>query len=154
MLKSLEKSLKNFNTPYLDLYLIHFPVAYSEGTEILPKDDSGNMILSDVDYLQTWTEMEKAVEHGFVKSIGVSNFNKRQLERLLNHCRIKPVTNQVECHPYLTNIALSDFCYANDILITAYSPLGAPASPFAQKSDPILLNDPTVSFCFLEHKKP
>ncbi|KAM9991522.1 hypothetical protein ACTFIZ_004926 [Dictyostelium cf. discoideum] len=68
--------------------------------------------------------MEKLVELGLVKSIGVSNFNVQNLIDLLTFAKIKPVVNQVEIHPYLTQLKLQEFCDKHDILLTAYSPLG------------------------------
>lgn len=69
--------------------------------------------------------MEKCVQLGLAKSIGISNFNSQQVERILQHATIKPVTNQVECHPYFNQKKLNDFCRQRDIIITAYSPLGS-----------------------------
>jgi len=61
----------------------------------IPKDDKGNVILKNVDYLDTWKAMEMCVNKGLVRSIGVSNFNSQQMKRLISQCTIKPVTNQV-----------------------------------------------------------
>jgi len=61
----------------------------------MPKDENDKFILSDVDYVQTWKAMEECVELGLTKSIGVSNFNSEQIERLLKVATVKPVTNQV-----------------------------------------------------------
>lgn len=68
----------------------------------------------------------------------------RQIERVLTVARIKPVMNQVECHPYLTQKKLIAFCRSKDIHITAYSPLGSPDRPWAQKGDAQLLEDPKL----------
>lgn len=65
-----------------------------EGGDLFPEKD-GKVLYSDVDYVDTWKEMEKLVEQGLTKSIGVSNFNSQQLERILAIASIKPVTNQV-----------------------------------------------------------
>lgn len=92
---AIDRTLKDLNTPYLDLYLIHWPMAYQPGGDPFPKDDKGDIIYSYVDFVDTWKEMEKAVDEGLIKSIGVSNFNKRQLEKLVANSRIKPVVNQV-----------------------------------------------------------
>jgi len=61
----------------------------------MPKDENDKFILSDVDYVETWKAMEECVELGLTKSIGVSNFNSEQIERLLKVATVKPVTNQV-----------------------------------------------------------
>lgn len=70
--------------------------------------------------------MEDLVSAGLTKSIGVSNFNKSQIERILKICKIKPVVNQVEVHLYWLNTKLIDFCHSKDIVVEAYSPFGSP----------------------------
>lgn len=138
---AIKKTLSNLNLAYVDLYLIHWPMAYKEGDSLFPKNADDTPALSDVDYIDTWKAMEDLVTKGYVKNIGVSNFNSEQLDRLLKNCTIKPVTNQIECHPYLTQRKLSDFCKERDILVTAYSPLGSPDRPWAKPDDPKLLED-------------
>lgn len=128
-------------------------MAYKEGDVLFPADADGKIIFSDVDWLDTWREMEKAVDDGLVKSIGVSNFNKRQLERLLANCKIPPVANQVECHPYLLQKKLSSFCKEKNIVITAYSPLGSPSRPWVQPGDPILLDEPKIKALAEKYKR-
>lgn len=90
--------------------------------------------------------MEKAVDDGLAKSIGISNFNKSQIERLLGNCRIRPVVNQFECHPYLTQKKLNDYCKSKEIAVTAYSPLGSQNHPWITDNDHVLLEDPKVFF--------
>lgn len=85
---------------------------------------SGNTLTSDIDYLDTWKAMEKLVESGRVRSIGISNFNSQQVDRIYKNSKIKPVLNQVECHPNLNQLKLIEFCAARNISTTAYSPLG------------------------------
>ena len=99
-------------------------MAYKEdGDNLFPKNDKDEVIYSDVDYLDTWKEMEKMVEAGLTKSIGLSNFNASQVDRVVAAAKIQPVTNQVECHPYLNQTKLSAHCKSKNIVITAYSPL-------------------------------
>lgn len=141
---ALETTLKNLNTPYLDLYLIHWPFAYKEEGELFPSDESGKIAFSSVDYLDTWRELEKLVDAGLTKSIGLSNFNKAQTQRVLENSRIKPVVNQIECHPYLNQQKLSDYLKSVGVLVTAYSPLGSPNRPWVTKDDPVLLEDPKI----------
>lgn len=141
VLPALKKTLENLNTPYVDLYLIHWPFAYKEGDIDFPRGADGKILFSDVDYLETWAEMEKLTIKGLAKSVGVSNFNKAQFERLWRHCEIRPVTNQVECHPYLAQLKLSEFLESYGVFLTAYSPLGSPGRPWATKDEPNLLED-------------
>jgi len=140
----LNLSLKNLGLDYLDLYLVHWPMGVQEGGESFPKNEKGEMIFSEVDYLDTWRGMEDCAKSGKVKSIGLSNFNSKQIERILENAEIKPVVNQVECHPYLNQKKLIDFCSKRGILITAYSPLGSPDRPWAKPGDPLLLDEPRI----------
>ncbi|XP_049869183.1 aldo-keto reductase family 1 member B1-like [Pectinophora gossypiella] len=151
--KAVRTSLDDLGVTYLDLYLIHWPMAYKEGDDPFPADSNGKVIYSDVDYIDTWRAMEKLVEQGLVKSIGLSNFNSKQIDRVLKIAKIKPVTNQVECHPYLSQQKLFDFCKARGITLTAYSPLGSPNRPWAKPGDPLLLEEPKVKSIAAKYKK-
>ncbi|CAH1175844.1 unnamed protein product [Phaedon cochleariae] len=141
---ALRVTLENLGLDYLDLYLIHWPQAYQEDTEIFPKDAAGNIIFSNVDYVETWKAMEKCSKKGLARSIGISNFNKKQIERVLEIATIKPAINQVECHPYLNQRRLIDFCRSKGIAITGYSPLGSPDRPWATADEPQLMDDPKL----------
>ncbi len=66
-----------------------------ENSDLMPLDENGLVKCKEVDYVDTWKSMEACVRKGLVRSIGVSNFNSQQLKRLMDHCAIKPVTNQV-----------------------------------------------------------
>lgn len=123
-----QKSLDKLGLGYIDLYLMHIPVGYKyiDDDTLLPKDEDGKLLLTDVDYVDTYKAMEKLVKKGLVRSIGVSNFNSEQVQRVLDNCEIKPVTNQVECHPGLNQKKLKDFCKERDIVLTAYCPIGRP----------------------------
>jgi len=146
-------TLKNLGTSYLDLYLIHWPMGYKEGKELFPKNEKGEVAFSDVDYIDTWRAMEKLVADGICKSIGISNFSKRQIERVLEIASIVPAVNQVECHPYLNQKKLMEYCGTKKIAVTAYSPLGSPDRPWAQPGDPQLLEDPKIVTIAKKHGK-
>uniref|UniRef100_A0A5F9CBJ7 NADP-dependent oxidoreductase domain-containing protein n=1 Tax=Oryctolagus cuniculus TaxID=9986 RepID=A0A5F9CBJ7_RABIT len=104
---SLEDSLKKLQLDYIDLYIIHFPTALKPGEEIIPTDEHGKTIFDTVDICATWEAMKKCKDAGSAKSIGVSIFNRRQLEMILNKPGLKyrPVGNQVR------TLSLFSFCY-------------------------------------------
>ncbi|XP_008059176.1 aldo-keto reductase family 1 member C3-like [Carlito syrichta] len=154
--RGLEISLKKLQLSYVDLYLIHFPVPLKPGEELFPKDTDGKIILDTVDICSTWEAMEKCKDAGLAKSIGVSNFNRRQLERILSKpgLKYKPVCNQVECHPYLNQSKLLDFCKSKDIVMTAYAALGSNSDKeWVNKSNPVLLEDPVLNAIAEKHRR-
>jgi len=141
-----KKILAKLNTPYLDLCLMHWPMSFKGVDDTLvPVGPDGNVENGNIDYLEAWQGLEDCVRAGLVKSIGISNFNSQQIDRLVNAATIKPVTNQVECHPYLAQKQLKKFCEERGITLTAYSPLGNPGSTANTKADKgQLLKDPTI----------
>eukprot|EP01132_Coremiostelium_polycephalum_P004731 gene4731-5906_t len=126
--KHCEITLKSLGLDYLDLYLIHWPLAFEyTGESINDPIENGRAKLIPVPIRETWQEMEALVEAGLVKSIGVSNFNVQSLLDVLSYAKIKPVVNQVELHPYLSQPELKSFCDNYNIHLTAYSPFGSGA---------------------------
>jgi len=116
------RSLRRLQLDYLDLYLIHWPLAWRRGTVLCPDD---SVTLAD-----TWRAMEALVEEGLVRRVGVSNFDRSVLARdILPHCRITPYANQIELHPFNAQPELVRFCQERGIRVVAWSPLakGAPA---------------------------
>lgn len=135
---ALEKTLKDLQLEYLDLYLMHWPVAQRKGTE-MPQKDEDWIPLAELPLWETWSEMEKLYNEGKVKAIGVSNFTAEKLEKLIEKTQVVPAVNQVECHPLLNQSELIGFCDKNNIAVTAYSPLGA------QRSNGSLLENKTIA---------
>ncbi|EDR11535.1 aldo/keto reductase [Laccaria bicolor S238N-H82] len=128
--EAFEDSLRDLDCEYIDLYLLHWPQAQAPtgNAHVLGPDEHPT-------FIETWKEMEKLLETGKVKTLGVSNFSCKTLEALLPHCQIVPAVNQVEMHPYLPQNDVKALCEEKGILLTAYSPLGRSAT---------LFEDPTI----------
>ncbi|CAB0000062.1 unnamed protein product [Nesidiocoris tenuis] len=146
---ALDKTLSNFGLDYIDLYLVHWPFAYKDGWDMRPLGDDGKVVYSDVDFVETWKALEDGVRAGKIKSIGLSNFNKEQTLKILKNAEIKPVNNQIECHPYLNQSKLIEFCKSQGITVTAYRPI-SPIDEFAPETP---LNDPAVKKIASKHGK-
>lgn len=132
--KAVRESLEALQLDYLDLYLIHWPVAHKPGV-VFSEDASGFAPIEEYPIADTWKAMEALVEKGLVKHIGVSNFNVLKIQKLMETAAIVPEMNQVESHPLLAQADLFEFCSNNGILYTAYSPLGSRDRTPAMKGD-------------------
>ncbi|MBE6450629.1 MAG: aldo/keto reductase [Alphaproteobacteria bacterium] len=124
VLPALEQTLKELQLEYLDLWLMHWPVAQKKGSAV-PQNEDDLISLSELPLSVTYKQMENAQKQGLTKAIGVSNFGQKNLENIISECEIVPAVNQIESHPYLVQTELIDFCKKNMITVTAYSPLGA-----------------------------
>ncbi|XP_004309975.1 PREDICTED: non-functional NADPH-dependent codeinone reductase 2-like [Fragaria vesca subsp. vesca] len=122
VIPALKKSLQNLQLEYLDLYLIHWPISATPGklSHVLEEKDQMPM-----DFKGVWADMEEAQRLGLTKSIGISNFSTKKTQNLLSFATIPPSVNQVEMSPFWQQKKLRDFCKANGIVVTAFSPLGA-----------------------------
>jgi len=149
--ETLKNTLNDLNVNAVDLYLIHWPFAISEDPGAV--DSEGRLLGSGVSYLDTWKAMERCVQLGLTKSIGVSNFNINQLKEILKVAKIKPVVNQVECHPYLTQVKLKEFCDSCDIQLIGYAPLGSPKRSWAGPEEDAVLDEPIVKKLADKYKK-
>jgi alcohol dehydrogenase (NADP+) len=134
-----EASLKRLHLDYADLYIIHTPYAFKPGDEQDPRDENGKVIYDKgVTLLDTWKAMERLLETGECKAIGLSDVSLVQLQAIFAAARVKPAVVQVESHPYLPQWELLDFCKQHGIVMQAFAPLG-------HAIEPKLLEDPVIT---------
>jgi len=149
---ALRKTLNDLRLGYLDLFLIHWPVAFKYvefdpsvrgwENEDIDESDEGNLIDPTVSLRDTWAAMEELVDKGLVKHIGVANFPAILLHDLLSYSRIPPAVDQVEIHPYNQQSKLLAYCKSRNIAVQAYSPLGTPG--YKETGEPDVLSDPIL----------
>lgn len=128
-LRAVDQCLKVTGLTYLDMFLIHFPV---------PSLDL---------YCEAWRAMERLYREGVIRVIGVSNFQEHHLQKVFDSCEIRPMTNEIECNPYLTVRPLCEFCQKNDIRVINWFPLGGPKEPlvpYPVSDFPFLLDEPVL----------
>jgi diketogulonate reductase-like aldo/keto reductase len=136
---ALDASCRRLNVDYVDCYLIHTPYAFAPGDDQDPRDEHGDVIYDEgVTLVETWQALERLVDDGVCKSIGVSDISLDKLREIVAAARIKPDVVQVESHPYLPEWELLDFCQQNGIVLLAFAPLG-------HASKPNLLEDPVIT---------
>jgi len=154
VLPACKTTLKNLQIDYLDLYLIHIPLAFTKEAPLRPQGVADGVLgYSPERIAKTWQGMEQLVEQGLCKAIGISNFTIKKTKTLLETAKIVPACNQVEFHPYLPQQELKAFCDSKGIVITAYSPLGSPDRPHPNKeAQPVLLNDPVLKKIADKHR--
>lgn len=130
---ALLKTLSDLDVSYLDLYLIHWPVAFDP-------DSSKTKLDTSVNITDTWAAMEELVDAGLTKNIGVSNFAPADLEAILATCRIRPAAHEFETHPYLQQTAFVEWHISQGIQVIAYSPF-ANLNPVYDSNLPSILED-------------
>ncbi|KDE07723.1 alcohol dehydrogenase (NADP+) [Microbotryum lychnidis-dioicae p1A1 Lamole] len=126
--KALDETLHNLGVGYLDLYLMHWPVAFGKGKAEDGKSPKVDQELTK-DPMPTWRAMENLVDSGKVKNVGISNFSIERAKKLLEQARIKPAVNQVELNLRCSQPELVKWSKENGILLEAYSPLGSTGAP-------------------------
>jgi aldehyde reductase len=133
-----DASLERLGLNYLDLYLSHTPFAFQPGDEQDPRDQNGNIIYDrGVTLLDTWRAMERLVDGGKCRAIGLSDISLKEVLPIYESARIKPAVIQVEAHPYLPETELLEFCTQNDIVFLAFAPLGHGIRP-GPLEDPVI----------------
>ncbi|KAF5305068.1 hypothetical protein FQA39_LY09330 [Lamprigera yunnana] len=159
--KFIKASLQNLQVDYVDLYLIHVPIGAKDiDGNLYPMTPEGEIDFDfTTDHVATWKEMEKLVDAGLAKAIGISNFNITQIKRILDNARIPPANLQIELHAYFQQKEMVNFCNKHNISVTCYSPLGSPdiGKFFAMFGEsvvvPKILENPVVRDIATKHNK-
>jgi diketogulonate reductase-like aldo/keto reductase len=134
-----DASCRRLQVDYVDCYVIHTPFAFQSGDEQDPRDEQGRVIYdSGVTLLETWGALERLVDDGHCKSIGLSDITLEKLREIVAAARIKPAMVQVESHPYLPEWELLDFCREHGIVLQAFAALG-------HGLEPKVLDDPVIT---------
>jgi diketogulonate reductase-like aldo/keto reductase len=134
-----DASCRRLRLDYVDCYLIHTPFAFRPGDEQDPRDEYGQVIYDPgVTLVDTWQALERLVDEGQCRSIGLSDITLEKLREIVAVARIKPAVVQVESHPYLPEWELLDFCREHGIVLLAFAALG-------HGLDPKVLEDPVIT---------
>jgi diketogulonate reductase-like aldo/keto reductase len=134
-----DASRRGLQIDYVDCYLIHSPFDFQPGDDEDPRDERDHIIYdSGVTLLDTWRELERLVDHGHCKSIGLSNVTLDKLREIVAAARIKPAVVQVESHPYLPEWELLDFCREQGIVLLAGAALGHGFLDLKMLNDPVI----------------
>ena len=134
-----DAGLKRLQIDYADCYLIHTPFAFQPGDEQDPRDEHGRVIYdSGVTLAETWHALERLVDDGRCRAIGLSDVTLDKLKEIVAVARIKPAVVQVESHPYLPEWELLDFCREQGIVLLAFAALG-------HAMDPSVIDDPVIT---------
>lgn len=150
VLPAMEKTLKDLQLDYLDLYLMHWPVALKKGVN-QPSSADDFIPLEEVPIEETWEAMEALVDKGLARHIGVSNFSEAKLRNLTGCCRMRPEMNQVEMHPLLQQKGLYDFCNNTGLHMTGYSPLGSKDRTHRKDDEPDLFENSVIKEVAKKH---
>jgi diketogulonate reductase-like aldo/keto reductase len=132
-------SRRRLKVDYVDCYIIHTPFAFKPGDEQDPRDEQGRVIYdSGVTLVETWQAMERLVDEGHSRSIGLSDITLEKLREVVAAARIKPSVVQVESHPYLPEWELLEFCREHGIVVQAFAAVG-------HGLEPKLIEDPVIT---------
>lgn len=157
VVEACKDSLKKLQLDYLDLYLVHFPIATKHtgvGTTESALDKDGVLEIDTTISLETtWHSMEDLVSMGLVRSIGISNYDIFLTRDCLAYSKVKPCVNQIETHPYFQRESLVKFCQKHGICVTAHTPLGGAVANTEWFGTKSCLDDPILKGLADKYKK-
>ncbi|KAK6250432.1 NADP-dependent oxidoreductase domain - like 10 [Theobroma cacao] len=143
---ALKQTLRNLGMEYVDMYLVHWPVKLKPwACYAVPKEED----FEQLDLESTWAGMEKCLDMGLCRCIGVSNFSSKKVERLLEFASVPPAVNQVEMHPMWRQRKLREICADHKIHVSAYSPLGGPGNAWGSTA---VVENPLIKSIALKHQ--
>ena len=142
---ALQLTLKNLKLDYLDLYLIHWPIALRDDINF-PASAEEMVSLKETPLSETWSGMINIQQKGLAKHIGVSNFSIKKIKEITAVTGVKPESNQVEIHPFLQQNVLKSYCDKEGIFLTGYAPLGSGDRPANRvvSGEPVLFENQTL----------
>ncbi|KAJ8752840.1 hypothetical protein K2173_008575 [Erythroxylum novogranatense] len=142
---ALKRTLRNLGMEYLDMYLVHWPVKFKPWVCYpVPNEED----FEELDLESTWAGMEKCLELGLCRCIGVSNFSSKKIQWLSEIASVIPAVNQVEMHPMWRQSKLRDVCAEYRIHVSAYSPLGGPGNSWGSTA---VVDNPIIQSIAYKH---
>lgn len=150
---AIKKTLADLQLEYLDLYLMHWPVAFANECTY-PESEAQVIPLAEIPLQTTWQAMESLADDGLCRHLGTANFSVKKLQHLIDQATHLPEVNQLEMHPYLQQPKMLEFCGQQNVLLTAYAPLGSAGRPEPMKgeAEPVLLDDPVIAQIAKSHQ--
>ncbi|XVE56398.1 hypothetical protein DITRI_Ditri04bG0005700 [Diplodiscus trichospermus] len=143
---ALKQTLRKLGMEYVDMYLVHWPVKLKHGaSNPVPKEEE----FEELDMETTWRGMEKCLDMGLCRCIGVSNFSSKKIENLLDFASVPPAVNQAEMHPMWRQRKLREICGNHNIHVSAYSPLGGPGNSWGSTA---VVDNPLIKSIALKHQ--
>lgn len=142
-----ERSLKDLQLDYVDLYLVHwpFPNFHAKGVSVESRDPNARPYIHE-EFMKVWRAMESLKDQGLVRNIGTSNMTRPKMELLLRDCKYQPACTEMELHPHFQQRELFNYYMENNIQVIGFSPIGSPNRPERDRTadDTCPIEDPVI----------